>query len=235
MLAGDGFRYKASWPRKTTIDPATKYQQCLGAPPSPRLCSCGQGRIVRKQYLFAGCIGPVALLRWLAPLVLTGPEDKAGVRQAEKGIPGDLCSLLNRPQVSGNLPALRLGKARPRRHSVAHVALAQKPLDVAVACRAQPFTVKRGPLVPVSSCVGLVTLLAVLAIDQFPGRSRFGLSSERIGAGVIPGRHSLPARTGNRAYSHRGAQPNQENSKAPSHHSAPPSVSPWEPWNQLPI
>ena len=49
---------------------------------------------------------------------------------------------------------------------MAQVALTQKPLKVAVGSRTNPFAAQRGPLVAVALRVGLVALLAVVAIEH---------------------------------------------------------------------
>jgi hypothetical protein len=86
-----------------------------------------------------------------------------------------------------------------------------------------------GPLVAVAHRVGLVALLAVLADRPaprpWPPRV---VQDQRVGAGVILGRNTLPAGTGNRAHSHRRARArNQKNcsGSVASLRAAPP----WEP------
>jgi hypothetical protein len=59
---------------------------------------------------------------------------------------------------------------------MAQVALAQKPLDVAVARRADPIAAQRWAFVAIAHRIGLVALLAVLAVDKRSGRNRIGIA-----------------------------------------------------------
>ncbi len=86
---------------------------------------------------------------------------------------------------------------------MAQVALTQKPFEVAVAKIADSFTAQRGALVAVAPRVGLMALLAVVAIDERAGGGCIRLAAKRIGAGMIPGRNVLPVRSGCRAESNR--------------------------------
>lgn len=105
---------------------------------------------------------------------------------------------------------------------MAQVALAQKPLNVTVGSRANPFAAQRGTLVAVALRVGLVALLAVFAKDKRAGGSCFGLASQWILTRMIFGRNALPMRGRDSAESNRRGERNQQNSKARTHHRAPP-------------
>lgn len=82
---------------------------------------------------------------------------------------------------------------------MAQIALAQKPLQVAVACIADILAVQRGMLVSVALGVRLVALLAMVAIDKRPGRYRIRLPGQRIGQSMVSRRHSHPMGAGSRA------------------------------------
>ena len=60
------------------------------------------------------------------------------------------------------------------------VALAQKPLEVAVGGRADAFAPQGGFLRPSPVRVGLVALLAVIAIEKRPGVDGFGIAGQRV-------------------------------------------------------
>jgi len=82
---------------------------------------------------------------------------------------------------------------------MAQVALAQKPLEVAVADIANSLAVKRGPFVAVALRVGLVALLAVFTKYKRAGGNCFGLASQGIGPNMIFCGNALPVRVGSRA------------------------------------
>lgn len=105
-----------------------------------------------------------------------------------------LSSFLDGAEVGGQLPALRLRQAGPGGHSVAEVTLPQEPFDVAIAGVAQLWAAQRGTLVPVTLGVGLVALLAVVAIDKSAGMDRLCLASQWIDARMVLGRNVFPMR-----------------------------------------
>lgn len=78
---------------------------------------------------------------------------------------------------------------------MAEVALAEKPLDVTVGCGSDAFAAERRPLVPVAGTVGLVTLLAMIAIKERTGFGRLGVGGQRTHMRVILGRDLIQART----------------------------------------
>lgn len=134
-------------------------------------------------------------------------QDRAGLVnfKASRG------RLLKRAKVGHDLPALRLGQARPGRHSVAEIALAEKPLEVAVTGRLDPLAAKRGPFFSVTPSVCLVALQAVVAVKKCACRNRIWLCREGVGASVIPGRDMVPQLTCRRTHQEWHTQRNCQN------------------------
>jgi len=102
------------------------------------------------------------------------------------------------------------------------VALAEEPLEVAVAERANSFAAQRGTLVAVAPRVGLMALLAMAAIDERSGGDGFGLAAEWVGAGMIFGRNVSPVRSGSCCACKYRAERNEQKCKAGPDHKAPP-------------
>ena len=78
---------------------------------------------------------------------------------------------------------------------MAQIALTQKPLDIAIAGRLQPWTPQCRTFVPVAHGIGLVTLQTMLTINQAASLDRFSVADHRIGALVVSGWYMLPSRT----------------------------------------
>lgn len=73
------------------------------------------------------------------------------------------------------------------------IALAEEPLNVAIGYGANPCAAQRWALVPVALRIGLVALLAMVAVDKRAGRNRLRIAGQRVGAGVIPDGNMLPS------------------------------------------
>lgn len=72
------------------------------------------------------------------------------------------------------------------------VALAEKPLEIAVGGGADVVGFEGGFFLPVAGAVGLVALLAVVAIEEGPGLNRLRTAGERVGAGVVLRGDAIP-------------------------------------------
>ena len=106
---------------------------------------------------------------------------------------------------------------------MAQVALAQKPLEVAVAGRADLLAAQRGALVAVALRVGLVALLAVVAIDQRAGGDGLRLGRPEDCAAHGPWRELAPNAKLEAAPTATAAlSVNEKNCKTAPHHCPPP-------------
>ena len=76
------------------------------------------------------------------------------------------------------------------------IALAQKPLEIAIGGGADAVGAEGWFLVSVARGIGLVTVLAVLSVEDRAGGRRLGLACERVGPDVIPGGDVVPAGDG---------------------------------------
>jgi hypothetical protein len=110
--------------------------------------------------------------------------------------PGPEISLLDGTKEGDQLPALGFGEAGPGRHAVAEIALAQKPLEVAIRGGTNVVAFKGRLFAAVAHRVGLVALLTVFAVNEGACRNRFGAAGKRVYAGVFPGRDVVEDRAG---------------------------------------
>ena len=76
------------------------------------------------------------------------------------------------------------------------IALAEEPLEIAVARGPDVLASQRGPLVSVTLGVRHVTLLAMIAVEKGSGRDRVRPVGQRIGPGVVSRRDAIPQRVG---------------------------------------
>ena len=76
------------------------------------------------------------------------------------------------------------------------IALAQKPLEIAIGGGADAIGAEGWFLVSVTHGIGLVTVLAVLPVEDRAGGGRLGLVCERVRPAVIPGGDVVPAGDG---------------------------------------
>lgn len=145
--------------------------------------------------------------------------NSSGIRSIPHSL--EACSL-DRPKVSDELPALRFGQARPGRHAVGQVALAEEPLEVAVGRRFDVVAAQGRPFAAVAHGIGAVALLAVLSIDEGAGSGALRAVGEGVDADVLFGRNALPTRAGRGTEHHGGAHDQKKNCKASTNHCAPP-------------
>jgi hypothetical protein len=72
------------------------------------------------------------------------------------------------------------------------IALAEEPLEIAVARGPDVLASQRGPLVSVTLGVRHVTLLAMIAVEEGAGWDGVGPVGQRIGLDVVSGRDAIP-------------------------------------------
>lgn len=74
------------------------------------------------------------------------------------------------------------------------VALTQEPFEVAIGCHSDVVGLQRRLLLSVAARLGLMALLAMIAIEDPPGSDCVGRAREGVGTGMVLGGNAIPAR-----------------------------------------
>lgn len=89
---------------------------------------------------------------------------------------------------------------------MAQIALAQEPFEIAIGGGADVIGFEGRLLFPVACPVGLVALLAMVAIKNASGGDRVGLAGEGVGTGMIFAGNAIPMTGGRGSQGEDGNQ-----------------------------